>query len=76
MLQRFAQLRVAFLDFLEQPDVFDRNHRLAGEGLEEHDFLFGEGTNVDPTDGNRADYPAVADHRHTNGAAEVEGLTE
>jgi hypothetical protein len=33
MLQRFAQFRVALLEFFEKPDVFDRNDGLVGESL-------------------------------------------
>ena len=33
MLQRFAQFRVAFAEFLEQADILDGDHRLVGEGL-------------------------------------------
>ena len=35
MLQGLAQFRVALLDFLEQPDVFDGDHGLIGEGFQE-----------------------------------------
>ncbi len=40
MLQRLAQFRVAFLDFFEQPHVFDGDHRLVGKGFEKSDLLF------------------------------------
>ena len=43
MLQRFAQFRVALLEFLEQPDVFDSDHGLRGEGLQQFDLLVREG---------------------------------
>ena len=35
MLQRFAQFRVALLEFLEQPHVLDGDDRLVGEGFEQ-----------------------------------------
>src|SRR5690348_8973153 len=76
MLQRFAQFCIALLQFLEQPGVLDGDHCLVREGLEEHGFLFGEWTNLNPTDGYCADHPTVADHRHTEGGVEVECLAE
>src|SRR5262249_45229041 len=33
MLQRLAQFRIALLDLLEQPDIFDGNDGLRSEGL-------------------------------------------
>src|SRR5215471_9781268 len=33
MLQRLAQFSIALLQFLEQPDVFDGDHRLRSEGF-------------------------------------------
>ena len=50
MLQRLAQFRVAFLEFLEEPDVLDRDDRLVGEGFKQCDLLFGERTNFDAAD--------------------------
>src|SRR5215813_10323962 len=35
MLQGLTQFRVALLDFLEQPHVFDRDHGLVGKGFKE-----------------------------------------
>ena len=40
MLQSFTQFGVAFLEFLEEPNVLDRDDRLVGEGLDESDFFF------------------------------------
>ena len=40
MLQRFAQFCVAFLEFLEQAHIFDRDHRLSGESFREAQFLY------------------------------------
>ena len=38
-----------FLEFLEQPHVFDGDHRLVGEGFEQLDLRRGEGTHLDAT---------------------------
>src|SRR5688572_22047233 len=46
MLQRFAQLSVPFLDFLEQPHILDRNYCLRGEGFQKSDLLVRERTNL------------------------------
>ena len=35
VLARFRQLTVLVLDFVEQPHVLDRDHRLVGERLDE-----------------------------------------
>ena len=39
MLQRFAQLRIALLQFLEQPHVLDGDDSLVGEGRDQLDLL-------------------------------------
>ena len=46
MLQRLAQFRVALVEFLEQPHVLDRDHRLVGEGFEKRDLFVCEGTDL------------------------------
>src|SRR5207245_1810349 len=33
---------VLVLNFVEQPNILDRDHRLIGEGLDQLDFLIGE----------------------------------
>ena len=50
MLQRFAQFRVALLEFLEQPDVFDSDHRLRRKGFQQFDLLLGKGSDFGTTD--------------------------
>ena len=42
LLQRFGKLTRTLLLSLEQPDVFDRNHRLVGEGFSECDLFVSE----------------------------------
>src|SRR5262245_57439714 len=55
MLQCLAQFCITFLDLPEQPDVLDGDDSLIGEGLEQTDLLFGEGSDFVSTDMNRAD---------------------
>ena len=54
LLQSFGEVTVAFLQFLEQPDVFDRDHRLVGEGFEQFDLRRGEGAHLHATRGQYA----------------------
>src|SRR5438046_4189695 len=42
-LARLRELLALVLDFVEQPHVLDRNHRLVGEGREQLDLLLTEG---------------------------------
>ena len=37
-----AQFGLALADFVEQPGILDRDHRLVGEGLDQRDLLVGE----------------------------------
>src|SRR6266540_1704893 len=46
LLEGFGQVAVARLQFLEQPDVFDRDHRLVGKDLEERDLFPGEAASL------------------------------
>jgi hypothetical protein len=45
MLQGLTQFCVALLEFLEQPYVLDRDHRLVGESFEERDLFVSEWLN-------------------------------
>src|SRR5260370_26164033 len=40
--ERLGQVAVLGFEFLEQPDVLDPDHRLAGEGLQQLDLVAGE----------------------------------
>ena len=54
------ELLVLFLDFLEQPDVFNRDHCLVGEGLKECDLFVCERTDfraANPDDPQRNAFP-------------------
>ena len=63
MLQRLAQLRVALLDLSEQPDVFDRNHRLSGKSFKQCDLLVGERTDFLAANIECADRVTLAQQR-------------
>ena len=43
VLARLGKLAALVLDFVEQPNVLDRDHRLVGEGGDQLDLLVGEG---------------------------------
>src|SRR4030095_4826133 len=47
MLQRFAKFLIALLEFLEEPDIFDGDDGLVGEGFEQRNLLLGERTYFD-----------------------------
>ena len=42
VLARLFKLPALVLDFVEQPHIFDCNHRLVSEGLHQFDLLIGE----------------------------------
>jgi hypothetical protein len=58
-----SQLLGARLEFLEQANVLDGDHRLVGEGLKQLDLLVGEGSDIAPLHGQRPDRDAEAKHR-------------
>src|SRR5262249_24480847 len=61
---RARQLLRPRLHFLEQPDVLDRDHRLAGEGLEDVDLVFGNWYRLCAADPDMPDRRFVEDHRY------------
>ena len=63
MLKGLAQFRVAFLDLLEQPHVFDGNHGLVGESFEKTDLFFRERSNFRATNEDNADGNTLAKQR-------------
>jgi hypothetical protein len=63
LLQRFGEITVALLQFLEQPHVFDCDHRLIGEGLEKRDLLFAERTYLLPANMDSSNRNALAHQR-------------
>ena len=58
----------ARLELLEHADVFDSDHRLIGERLEERDLAVGKGPGDGPRDPDHADRAAFARHRHRHHA--------
>ena len=46
VLARLGELAALVLDFVEQPHVLDRDHRLVGEGRDQLDLLVGERPHV------------------------------
>src|SRR5262245_1215504 len=63
MLQSLAQFCVPFLDLFEEPDIFDGNHRLIGEGFEERDLLVSERSDLGPTNMNRPNGSSLSHQR-------------
>src|SRR5262249_52339420 len=63
MLQRLAQLRIALLDFLEQPYVLNGNYGLVGEGFEQGNLLVGEGSNFQSANRYRSNGNVFAQQR-------------
>jgi hypothetical protein len=66
MLQRLAQLGVALLQFLKQPDIFDGDHCLGCEGRNQLDLLIGERTNLCTTNCDRSDSVSFAQERRNH----------
>ena len=54
VLARICELAALVLDFVEQPHVLDRDHRLVGEGRDQLDLLVGERPHRAPHQGNDA----------------------
>src|SRR5690348_15801981 len=63
MLQRFAQLRVALLDFLKQPHVFNCYDGLRGKSFQQLDLLLGERADLQAAYMNSTDGNSPAQHR-------------
>src|SRR5262249_26656611 len=55
MFQSFAQLCVALLDLLEQPDILDGDHSLVCEDFKKSYLLLGEGPNFRAANRNHSD---------------------
>ena len=64
MLQRLAQFRVAFLQFFEQPDVLDGDHRLIGEGFYQLNLPLRKRLYKIAPDCNRSDWGSLSQQRH------------
>ena len=71
-----GQIVGARLNFVEQARVLDGDNRLVGEGFEQFDVPFGEGTDLIAGDENRSDRCAIAQHRHRKDASPSARLGE
>ena len=66
---RSGELRCARPKFLEEPDVFDRNYGLVGEGLEQCNLFCGEEACLGARQGKRSDGLAFTQERNPGDAA-------
>ena len=64
MLARLRKLPALVLDFVEQPHVLDRDHRLVGEGLDQLDLLIGERPHFRTRQYDHANRNIFAQQRH------------
>src|SRR5262249_22357458 len=55
--------------FVEEPDVLDRDDRLVSKRLEERDLLIGEWLHFLTEDPNRSDRSSLPQHRHDQDAS-------
>ena len=74
LLEGLGEGPVADLQLLEQPDVLDRDHRLVGEGLEEHDLAVGEALIGGAAKLDGAERHALAQQGHAEDGAEAHAL--
>ena len=65
VLARLRELAALVLDFVEQPHVLDRDHRLVGEGGQEFDLPIGKGAHDVTCQSEHADQNAFTHERHT-----------
>ena len=55
VLARLGELPALVLDFVEQPHILNRDHRLVGEGLHQLDLLVGEWSHFLPINDDNAE---------------------
>src|SRR5215831_16385882 len=63
MLQSLAQFRVALLEFLKQPHIFDGDDGLVSKGFEQGNLLVGEGSNFQSANRYRSNGNVFAQQR-------------
>ena len=68
------KLPALVLDFVEQPHVFDRDHRLVGEGLDQLDLLAGKRPYDRTQQQKYADRVSLAQQRHSKHRAKAGSL--
>ena len=73
MLQRLAQFRIAFLEFLEQANVFDSDNRLSGEGFKQLDLFVRKGSDFHASNENSSNRNTFTKQR--NGESRPARLT-
>ena len=71
LLQRLREIASARLQVLEQPDVFDRDHRLVGECRDQFNLLVREGAVLTSRQRKDADGFAVSQQRDTERASKI-----
>ena len=64
LLQQLGEVGRALPQFVEQPRVFDGNHRLCGKISNQCNLLVAKRPNLLPVDGNGADHFIVFEHRN------------
>ena len=64
LFERLRQLLCPCLHLVEQPDIFDRDHGLIGEGLQQRDLLFGERIHFGAAKRDRSNTLTFAQQRH------------
>ena len=69
LLQQLLEVARLCLNLVEQAHVFDRDHRLVGEGLEQLDVMRGEVSGLLAGDADHADGGAFAHQRRDQHAA-------
>ena len=74
VLARLCELAALVLDFVEQPHVLDRDHRLVGEGRDQLDLLVGERPHLGARQRENADRHAFAQHRNAEHGAKTAQL--
>jgi hypothetical protein len=76
LLERLGQLPVPRLEFLEEPHVLDRDHRLIGKGPEKLDLTGRERPGHAASDRNRSDRGSVSQHGHADHASHAQWLSQ
>jgi len=66
---RQFELAALVLDFVEQPHVLDRDHRLVGEGFDQFDLLVSKRPHDSAVQVKHADRDRLAQERHTEQCA-------
>jgi hypothetical protein len=71
MLARLGKLTALVLDFVEQPNILDRNRSLVAKGRGQLDLLVAERPHLGTCQGKNTDRHAFAQHWNTKGSTEA-----